>query len=1199
MKNVNRFNLFEAPYRGVNLVESSAGTGKTYNISGLVVRFLAEGIIDHPEKILVVTFTKAATRELRERIRTRIREGAAVLSGDADPQGDAFLEELLQRCANRTESAERLRRALSEMDKASIFTIHGFCQLALQEFVFESNSSFEITYTGDDAELREEAADDVWRRQLMRLDDDSEGTRFLLQLLLRRIKSPDDFLRMIQPAAGKPYLSFMMKNPDDILRTGLEEYAAAVKKMCDTFDREEIIKLLDSDVMKRNSFKPEAIPGWLDGFQSQMKAGFMINNDDKKAPFLKCAQVNVADKTKKGNPVPTHPFFEAVEDFTTLDLEELAESFFIGLFRDFQQRFTELKEQRGLRNYDDMLISMQEAVEENQEMRMRLREKYPVALVDEFQDTDPVQLAVFRELYFPSTEKNCLYLIGDPKQSIYKFRGADIFSYQKAAQNKDVRTFTLGKNFRSSKAMVDAVNAIFSWQNEGEPWPSGVRFMASEAHKNEQRFHLEGDEQEKKTMQFLLPDSVEKTTKTESTRFVMRQAAAEISRLLQKGSSGKAGFIRGEEFVPLKPGHIAALVKSHNEASILKKELLSLNVKSVHKSTKSVFKSEETQFILHLLNLIRERGNPALMRGFLFDKRLGFRMSELMELEDDAEANSEITELFALLGRTLHKDGFSVMLRRFLNSKLSRLKGKEVRVVERLLAFPDGERMYTNLMHINELMDEHERRSRPGLDELIKWLTTKKNESGDSEETEMRLDSDDDLVQIMTVHSSKGLEFPVVFCTSLWALKWAGPKKTPENAKVFHENGETKAAFSDWSKTSLAPLLDEEELGEHLRLIYVALTRAADRCYISVPYYPDKSFKTGAIRYLLDGYDSVKKSSAKLDAEGIKQSIKRFVSAHPQLAAVCTPDSAEPWSGVSQEVRESFSVRSLSRSLPDVSDWYLTSYSSVKSRAEHASVANFESDPTGDHIPEGESESKKDQISQAGFESIMNFPRGARAGTSMHRLFEELDFPAYKERAPQLIRETLAQDGFDPQWEHVLLNMLESVLCKKLPYSDARLADIPAERRRAEMEFYFTLKAAGYYELLGIIQGEKITSVPEPSTGFMNGFIDLVFEHNGRFYIADYKSDMIGTDKSDYQPENLKKVMDERGYSLQYHIYTVALMRFLKTKLGDAFDYDTHIGGSYYLFLRGITGDSGHGGIFFDRPERVLTERLDTYFTGG
>ncbi|AXJ01405.1 DNA helicase/exodeoxyribonuclease V, beta subunit [Cyclonatronum proteinivorum] len=1226
------FSIFDAPVSGLNLVESSAGTGKTYSITSLVVRFLAEGRVAGPGNLVVVTFTKAATQELRDRIAARIRQAAEVLRMPDEPAGDEFLEALRQQFGGNADALQNLERALGEFDQAAIYTIHGFCQQALQEYVFESGSRFDITYSGNDAELMQEAADDVWRSEMNRLTAAGETEQPLLMYLLAGLQTPDDMLALFRPLTGKPYLRFSEMDPEEVYAS-LENYRALAVDLLQKWDKKEVLSVISEAItrkdLKGNIYRQNTIS----------TAVLMVDKYLLVRDWMGLSEYDQLEKftvsklqsavSKKGT-LPAHPFFDAAQAFLDFRITAVREAFCVRLYRAFLARFEVLKEQRRQRSFDDILIMARDAVRDNQEMRMRLRAQYPIALVDEFQDTDPVQLDIFRTLYDTGSPDHALYMIGDPKQSIYKFRGADINSYLQVRDKPGVNRFTLDKNFRSVRPMVDAVSALFTSVPGGEDghWPGGIQFTPSQAHRSGLEFRTADfgatSDKPEPALHFLLPDDEvgEKENKDEAIDRIAHQAANEIARLL--GADGTpAEVFEKEVWRKLRPGDIAVLVRDRYEAATFKKVLGLHGIKSVHRSSESVFQQEEAQFLLELLHLVRENARPAQLRAFLFRDEIGQRISDLQRMEAQPEVLSTVIDGFGELRRIFNTSGFTAMLRRFLNQEIGRVEGQPVRVRTRILSLGEGERIFTNLMHLNELIDAFEREHRPGTDALIKWLGTKISEAGTrDEEGEIRLDTDDDLVQIVTMHSSKGLEYPVVFCPSLWYVKSGGQRGL--SATLWYEEGKTQADLTNFrAKTDeVRAQVKLEELAESLRLMYVALTRARLRCYVSVAAY--KGSKANALAYVLRGeiYAFADKQSEPYDLADAAQAL---VQSHPELMQA-TADIPYAYYRADQEEAAEPEVLRPARELPKRPDWYVTSYSAIKKQGEKSTGSGYSSAETDiegtkpDQMPAGETElgstgkeasgepeapftRKKikpnaEQPSQPD-SGIFAFPKGARPGTMIHRLFEELDFTRLAEDGPALVARCLADEGYGQEFAPALLEMLRQVLGAQLPESGARLAEKGPAQTVDELEFYFHLNRANAAEIEAILGGAPGEAAPVGrEEGFMTGFIDLVFEHEGRFYIADYKSDWLGDAASDYGAEALSEAMQARGYALQYPIYLVALSRWLKSRLGTAFDYDRHIGGAYYLFVRGMTASGGETGIFFDRPDAAVITQLDHYFKG-
>lgn len=1183
-----RFDLFSAPMNGINLVEASAGTGKTFALTGLYIRLLAEKEDLDPSQILAVTFTKAATQELRDRISRRLRETVNALENPEPYRDDPFLGQAIAQWGGNPAIREKLVRALGEIDQAAVYTIHGFCQHAMQQFIFESNSPFNAEYTGDDDRFFTEAVDNIWRRELQRLEGAGDLYKPLHGFVVEKIGSPDALKNTLFAIKGKPYAKFAFGYRKDLLEEKLREFAGLLEKLIQTWDRNAIFDLLTDGSLNKRSYNVEKVRIKVDELDNLIRENNIPLDLSVSFDFFeKFTTATLASATNKNQTTPHHPFFEASDRFASFEHLEIAEVWCIEMANLFRKEFADLKEAANIRSFDDILESMQQSLT-SPEMLEKVRQAWLVALVDEFQDTDPIQLDVFKRIYMDWQADKCLYLIGDPKQSIYRFRGADINSYMEAAKMRGVNKLGLGKNYRSSLGMVEAVNRLFGHVPENEVWPGGVKFDPAEAHRGNEGFSIDGDEHPQ-PLQFLVnasPDPVNKDTGQQRTNMGI---ADEISRLLGKGRLGECTINEGGSPRGLRAGDIAILVSAHAEADKIRKVLLRRGIKSVHKSGRSVFNTGEAAFMVDFIRVVGQPGDLAGLRYFLFSEYIGYTTNDLEELETDNTILAGLLETIQSIKDTFENSGFLAMANRFLRVFPARVNGKECTVPERVLRHEDGERMYSNILQISELINELEQRSQPGLEEIQKWIMQKIEQSENNDEAEIRLESDDDLVQIVTMHGCKGLEYPVVFCPSLWHR---GVKKDKKAPHLFYDDGEYQVDFCGIGERSLQKVW-EEDLAEAIRLMYVAVTRARYRCYISYQTYNVMAQNAGPLHFAMFGKEPTLQH---LEGDGrsgspglLRENIEAFCAANPAHAALRSDVGIEEWEKADfiEAKPPVGDARKLSRKGLERPDWFITSYSGLKSGMGTDSIIHPDKKPI--EIFE--------RLVDKEFSSIHGFPGGASAGVFMHRIFEDLDFENYRAEADEVIKSAMVRDGFDEMWHPVIKKMLSTVMEKKLPYSNIRLSDLTEGRHQKELEFYFPSEKTDGAAAFRIIRGEQ--AGPTVSThGFMNGFIDLLFEHEGKFYILDFKSDMLGASTMDYQPGLLADAMETRGYDLQYHLYTVALQRMLKAKLGGAYDYDDHIGGSYYLFLRGMEVGEGLNGIYFHKPEKDVIDELDRFFGG-
>lgn len=1175
--------ISEVSLDGVHLVEAAAGTGKTYNITALYVRLIAEKGL-RVDQILVVTYTRAATRELRERIDARLRQALAALQQKTDlDECDDFIRSLYAKYHNNAQVIERISQAIHEIDLAAIFTIHGFCRQVLQEHVFESGTMFDVEFITNETELLDEVHDDIWR-ELIGWAEASPLRYPAFQYLVDQLNSPDGLTSYTSAVKGKPFVKVHdggSREVEEICRN----YRELWNELKANWDPEGIESLLsDKSRIKQKSFNKQRTPKRIAGMDELLAVDEAPYNPSRKFPDFDKFTLEIINEYRTGEladgrEMPHQRFFELCGELHQLvQSGELEQALLLHIIAEFRRRYEQAKKDRKVRSYDDLLISLSQALEQPGLVKV-MQKEYPAALIDEFQDTDPVQFEVFDKIYIqPAENKLSLFLIGDPKQSIYSFRGADIFTYIRA-KHKVQHQWTLDTNYRSAEELVEAVNRVFSYQKDRPFLLDEITFEPIAAHKKGQEPEITDSVLPQEPLQILKRSDHNLINKDQASRRAAIDTAMEIERILAHSDR-----FRIEE-QPVKTQDIAVLVSRHVEGTMVKEELASRGIRSVDQSRRNVFQSPEIEYLLMLLYSIREPSNPALLRALLCSRIGGFTFSGLQFLREDEETWLSVLDRIRYLNELFRQRGFMPMWQEFLNVPLTDSNEYAHTPLEVILEYADGERTLTNLQHLAELINEYTRSGMHGLDDLIKWINRKREEAGGNEDEELRLESDHELVKIITMHSAKGLQFPVVFCPYLWS----GINDTnPKPPMVFHESGERRVDLTGIHDRARALVL-RERVSEQLRLAYVALTRAQYRCYVGwVPYEKQAlSPLTGLLfgaEYLMDIIDNSK--SPKVDEQTLPEAIEKLASMeHIGITEPAEVDrkagEQEGESTVNGEAR----VWERGELLPS---WYITSYSGLKQGMQTEPDNPFADEGGWDDIPE--------EVQGSDVKNIFNFPKGARPGIFMHRIFELIDFTASEEVINREIDRQLEEFDFDPQWQPAIHSMTQQALQAPLLHGDdqSRLANIKPGQCLQEMEFHFRVSEAEIYEIERIVSGDQgSTNGSKQTHGYMKGFIDLVFEYQGKYYILDYKSDFLGDCPEDYQTEKLSAHIRDRSYNLQYHIYTVALCRYLKMRM-PGFQYDSHFGGVIYLFLRGV----GRGnGVYFDRPTYETVRSLDQYFS--
>jgi exodeoxyribonuclease V beta subunit len=503
-------------------------------------------------------------------------------------------------------------------------------------------------------------------------------------------------------------------------------------------------------------------------------------------------------------------------------------------------------------------------------------------------------------------------------------------------------------------------------------------------------------------------------------------------------------------------------------------------------------------------------------------------------------------------------------------------------------------------------------RAHPGLAGLLKWLGERRRApTNKDEEQQLRLESDENLVRIVTVHKSKGLEYPVVFCPFLWDGRLRVGEKT--ETLLYHDPDNpdrTILAIGVAEDDPARQHARREEMAENLRLFYVALTRAKLRCYLV--WGKIKEAETAPPAWLLhrptvkesgkDWLQATQERFRKMEGVAIRNELQTvFAAAGETVAIAPLPQESGQRYQSPTVVEPELKARIFGGSL--LESWRIGSFTALT--AGHA-IETPDYDMAA-AVPAPETEPAVAVPAR----DIFAFPRGARAGTCLHAIFERLDFTQRdRVRLEDLVNRTLAGHGLDAvTWTPVVADMVERVLATQLDDGGVRLAAVALDRRLIELEFYYPLAHLRADPLRRVLERHGYAAGPfremietlefNPLRGYMKGFIDLVFETGGRFYLVDYKSNWLGAEPGAYRRARLDEAMARESYVLQYLIYIVALHRYLRLRLPD-YDYERHFGGVFYLFLRGMSPELGSDyGIFRDRPASTLVDALDELMAMG
>lgn len=1244
----------DLPLDGLRLIEASAGTGKTYTIAMLYLR-LVLGHGRHPEAfgagqagtrylppdILVLTFTDAAAGELRDRIRQRLAEAAMVFRRGEG--GDDLLRELVADYPpeRHAEAAFLLEQAAQWLDEAAISTIHAWCLRVLQQHAFDSGSLFSQTLVQDLSPLREQVVRDVWRQWFYPLP--GEQAAVIAELL----KDPQQLSQRLQPLLGASEIRLCRDGipPVRDWRAAWQDMAQAQARLVAARQQlwqswqaaaDELMPLLlkavESKALKNNSYKPEWVSAFPEAMQVWQQGGEPPAKLDKLTP-----EELIKGTSAKGI-TPDHPWFTRVADYRALadSLATPRQALELALLSDFGRAVREGMEtrlqQRAEMGFDDLLKRVDAALRgpHGERLAARLRERYPVALIDEFQDTDPLQFRLFQRLY-QNQPGTALLMIGDPKQAIYSFRGADLPTYLRARALAQPPHHTLGTNFRSDQALVAGVNAIFDYAGQ---WPggafaqrgagqssdgqggqdeAGLEFQPVTAHRRHSllcRQAPDGSRQPLPAVQLALPDDLATLPKGRAEHWLAECCADTIAGWLSEGSAGVLGFAgkdagkdgggKDDKLRPIGPGDIAVLVRKGREARILRQALQARGIPSVYGSDRdSVYASREAGQLQIWLEAFAEPGREDRLHLALATPALGRDWAALDHLRRDERAWEDEVGQVHICHDIWRAQGVLAAVRHWLFHH---------QVPSRLLHpdCADGERALTNLLHLAELL-QAAATGLHGEQALIRYLAECRDghEQAGGSDALVRLESDSARVRVVTLHQSKGLEYPVV-CLPFTALP--GSLRQGAWRRYHAADGELVLDLDAGSESAATHQAGIEQLQEDLRLFYVGLTRPRHLLWLALLPASHGGRKGQVLQQT--PWAHVLRGQGSIASDDLAPALAQFLAAVPTVQAVRWPVAgvAAGQAPVRWQAPVTHTTLLPARSFRGLAGeaWRISSYSGLKTREED--------EPTPRPVlPAGEDTARAETFREQALSGLAALPRGAEIGSFWHSLLEEAAALGFgiDAQTGAMLDEFIDRQCRQRQWtdqtsplQQALRGWLRHVMTLPVQADGEVPAPVALHQLtiyQVELEFWLASHGVDVVAVDRLVCRHTLGGRARPAmaaarlNGLFKGFMDLVFEYQGRYYVADYKSNYLAPDIAEYHSEALAADIAKHRYDLQYVLYLLALHRQLRARLPD-YDYDRHIGGAVYLYLRGWDG-SGRG-VHVERPPRALIEALDRLFSG-
>lgn len=1118
--NMQDFNVAKVQLRDSNLVEASAGTGKTYSISVLVLRLILESNVPIQE-ILMVTYTKSAVAELEHRVRGFLRQVYAIVCQDQTQLSNPSIQALIDQAIASVGEAEvkkRLNNALLFLDETAIMTIHGFCQKTLNEFAFETDQMFNAgTITPIEFEsVKSDAVNTFWRSHmnaighltLSRLNKLNCNRAQLLSLLSSRLNG-QTYLHTAQEPVFDPQL---IDNLEAQIQTFETDFKANCK-LAQAYLNANVQDLITRIQNHRNAKNKDLIK-----YIQHAKALYKLLYYEKNTPnYVFDIFSGVLEWFE-----PLRHQEEQIDQSLTAFKYNVQSKALDEVFLMVQSRLSQL----GVITFDDMISKLHHAVvsKDNKSLHQSLRQKYKAVLIDEFQDTDKLQFELFNTLF---NKHSILFYIGDPKQSIYAWRKADINTYF-MARHLVRHVYTMNTNYRSSASVIDGLNHFFLPEENFDTFAfdqsaDAIKYWHVKAN-NTLKSSVRADWYQQKPILY---------TACKDKQTVMNSCLHHLKLLLE---SNTELYIK-DQWRPVKTSDICILVRSNNEAAEIQKLLRRYAFPSVTVDDAKLSDSPEAKAIYYLLfavfNINRSNVNRALLNPWM-----GFDEVKLLQINE-----SLLLERFKYYQTLWDKEGVFVLLMQVFSDF-------EVKARCMDASFPEGNRVLSNLLQFTELLHKHQLNQHFQALDLLNWLQKlleDKKRSGD--EFEMRMESDDAAITIMTIHKSKGLEFPVVFAPTL--------NLTPFSSNIINFRDPESAQYYFGEAALLSPeqlvVFNTQIEQEHRRLIYVALTRTAHLCYL----YNNLHKKTSSLAPFMPSMEQ-----------------------NPSVECLAPEEVSLP-KGYAYKPRHS-SQGSVNRipnhfELQD-SAWRKWSYSSIVS--EHEPMPVLAALPSSDAY--------EDWV-------LRQLPKGATTGNMLHLLFERMVFNAPNQWS-RLIEQSvkgLAEYKRASYATH-LQSMMEHICNVPFKHNETTftLSELSSQYTLNELEFDFQIQEGSGKAIKSLSTEAVVLDVKynEQLIGMLNGKMDMLFQMHGKYFILDWKSNYLGPQVADYAPDQLNHAMNHNHYHLQYHLYSIAAVKYLKSRLQN-FDYDQDFGGVYYVFVRGVRADQTTG-IFYAKPSLNKLKQL-------
>jgi|GEM_PF-4707872 len=1192
MKNIETFSnraQLKHEFAGLHLIEASAGTGKTFTITNLYLRALLLKKIA-VKNILVVTFTKAATADLKIKIYERLLEFKAYFetADDKKPTEEKYeFFKLLIEDKNKDDLENiknRLNLALMSMNEMAVSTIHGFCQRVLKQHSFLSDSVKEMEVVPDKDKIIKSFITDWWRINVISCSSDDYNLFKAFGWSEIKSKNPfaDDFTDKINRVMGQN-LTILPTITDQEFLESKQKYCDDTKKL-----QKKLQKEWDTDKVKDKLSATTFIKGKppTDFLSCIADIDDFLNLDTNNYPikaFDALGSDSILKKNIRKNKELTDVYmidiFKIIQKLSnyTNDFQAKLQAYYLKNACDYViAKNEEFKKQHMIYGYDDILQQLNNALKDKQsgtELAKNIMADYPIAFIDEFQDTDNIQYNIFKNIYFENPTETSLYLIGDPKQAIYQFRGADVFTYMQA--KKDIKKqqgqfFTLATNYRSTDTMIKSVNSIFNQNKTETPFLfEEIPFEKVKAPQKDFEY-LTYKSEPLKSLHFITQNNG--GTEKVASKKINQAISSHIKSLLNDDN-----YKIGDEKV--KASDIAILVNSGNQATELVNILRENKIYCIVDEKKNnVFDKVQADHMLFLMVAVNNYDNIKNVNNLIACGLFGW---SLQTIKDTIDKPDEMIKQLKELKIIWQKYGFLTMFFKALTI---------LKLSESLAQQKGFDRKYHSLLQIAQLIDDTSKPYKIGSGALAPPIVALKNHTSQGgakaplprSEITYNLDkqirayqqmmaekpqsgyaklaTDKDLIQIFTVHHAKGLQYKIVFLPCLWLMEYRNKKA---NAPIiYHQDDnkrdDNKIVYDFTPSDKNQEKYKKEQQAEEIRKLYVAITRAETACFVYWHYL--KTAKENPLQQIISHDDDFMEN-----IKGIQiDEITKYENIKPPTSPkkINNNKLTLPLTKITQKL-QNFQRKSYTSLSPE--------YNYEKHKKENESLDNKKTD------------------------EILQFKKGADTGDMMHKI---LEWQVFNQDIKKIIENNQSFD-LSHNNKKTIIKWVQEIGNTKLTPDNLVLNQLKSSDVVSEMEFNFAIDEIDINRLNQYFDRIYNKKLANPITknnfcGLITGSIDLIFLWNGKYYLADYKTNFIGDEIHDYNKDKMQEQIIHHRYDLQYTIYSIALHRYLKNIMLDAYDYNRHFGGVFYLFVRAMRqNNNNYEGVFFDKIKKEQIFKLE------